>query len=52
MLSSMKTNKIKRVLSLIAAIAMVGSVASVFSGCQTADGLGQDVENLGENMQN
>ncbi len=44
----MKTN-ITRLLSLIAAM---GLISFLFTGCQTADGLGQDVENLGENIQN
>ena len=43
----MKTN-IKRLLLLIAAI---GVVTFTFTGCETADGLGRDVENLSESMQ-
>ncbi|MFO7724813.1 MAG: entericidin A [Oceanipulchritudo sp.] len=43
----MKRNP-KRFILLIAAI---GFVSLAFNGCQTADGLGQDVENLGESIQ-
>jgi predicted small secreted protein len=30
---------------------VVGFTALAFTGCQTAKGLGRDVENLGESMQ-
>ncbi|MGC9451368.1 MAG: hypothetical protein ACP5I4_07970 [Oceanipulchritudo sp.] len=39
---------LKRLLILIAATALA---TLTFSGCQTADGLGQDIENLGESIQ-
>ncbi|MFO7724852.1 MAG: entericidin A [Oceanipulchritudo sp.] len=43
----MKKNP-KRLILLIAAI---GLVSLAFNGCRTADGIGQDVENLGESIQ-
>lgn len=49
MLAFMKTKHSKRLIGLVIALALA---ATAFSGCQTADGLGQDVENLGESIQN
>jgi predicted small secreted protein len=43
----MKTTKKISILFLFA----TAMAALAFSGCQTADGLGRDVENLGESMQ-
>jgi predicted small secreted protein len=46
-MQAMKTN-IKHVLLLIAAIAFA---VVAFSGCQTTEGVGRDIENLGESIQ-